>query len=1041
MKKALLTLSAFAVYALSGLLLAQPTYETLIEGPFSADRVYDDSQRREIPASVMVWEESLSRTVDNKYVIGSVTPFGFTSMAVLWEVVDLVHEAEDFRIRYRVSKNAEWTDWAFTEGAYHPDEVPRGMYVSELIMLSDMDTYNRFELELMVPAGVNVSRMEVDLIDITGGSKNSFHDLPVKEGKEKSRSGLTFPDYVPRSSWCLTDACLNPTYNVTYIDATHTIIHYGAAPNNYEDGAAVVASYWDYHVNTNGWFDIGYNYLLDKHGYMYQGRHNPELPYQDVRAAHAGPSNAVSIGVNFLGNTDNPPLYPTEVQLNKNIALLAWWYDYHGYDPTSSADIILQDPPHEIGERYRICGHRDVGNTFCPGNVLYAELPGMRIDVLEAMAPAGTFYSVGTESLVGEVDNFPSFRDAVEYINGMTDFSDDLSFYITSDLLEDCSSAGIGLAVDPSPYTITIKPAPGTTPTISFDYPADANAGPSGAFIIGMSGSTLDWADASTARNIIIDGSNTPDGTSRDLTITSTPGSHRNAKPLVLFGDVAHVEIKNLNVYHQAAHESSPIQVGFNGAITLRINHLSEAGDAPSNIVVDNCHLSADFPGVSPGYSGFNVFKTASDAIAYVDNLSITNNLIEGKANGIILAWAGENINISNNEIRIKQDISSDFQANAGIQIPVTPNQADVLIDANLFSGISTGTTAESVYVSAIDLLGGGSFSITNNMIRGFEATADQGFPGSLRGLYINNTEVNVLFAYNSMLLDELPHVSGETSLQYTAVKLVEGNVVMKNNIIAAMESDFAYNLLEINTPPDEMDNNLYYLPSLALANVAWYDGASHQSLHDWQTASGKDGNSIFSNPQFEASFDLRIQDHSPAKFNGTPIAGINSDYFGSERHPESPSIGAHENQMETIYYTLTFIVKDDQGNYVNDAVINLNGEYNTQGDYFFLVDMGTYVYIVESDCFVMEEGFVDLMYDMEHEVVLESVPGDANGDGLVNVLDVIAIANSFATGDYSSLCFVNADVNGDGQVNIQDIIIIINIFNQDKQIPHTGLK
>ncbi len=1043
MKKLFTALSFLAFYALSGLLHAQPVYETLIEGPFSADRVYDDSERRQIPASVMVWEESLVRTADNSYVVGSATPFAFTSLVVLWETGDPLFKADDFRVRFRVAKSdGEWTDWQFVEGAYHPEEVPRGLYVSELIMISDVSTYDQFELELMVPAGAHIGRLEVDLIDVTGGSKNSFDDLPVKQGEGKSPSGLVFPDYVPRSSWCLTNnACLNPTYSVTYIDATHTIIHYGAMPNNYESGAAVVYSYWDYHVNSNGWFDIGYNYLVDKYGDMYEGRHNPALPYQDVRAAHAGSSNAVSIGINFLGNTDNPALHPSEAQLGKNIQLLSWWYDYHGFDPTSSADIILQDPAGEIEERFRICGHRDVGATFCPGDVLYAELPGMRIDVMEAMIPDGTFYSVGAESLVGEIGNFPTFREAVAFINDMDDFSEDLIFFITGNLFEDCSDAGIGLAVDPSPYTITIKPAPGTTPTISFHYPEDVNAGPSGAFIIGMSGDSLDWTDAATAQNIIIDGSNTPDGTSRDLTITSTPDSHRNAKPLVLFGDVSHVEIKNLNVYHQAAYESSPIQVGFNGAITLRINHLSETGDAPNNILIHNCHLSVDFPGVSPGYTGFNVFKTTTDAIAYIENLSITHNLIEGKANGILLAWAGENINISNNEIRVNQDISPDFEANAGIQIPVTPNQADVSINANLFSGISTGATGESVYVSAIDMLGGGTFIITNNMIRGFEATADQGFTGSLRGVYINNAEANVLFAHNSMLLDALPHVNGETSLAYTAMKLVDGDIVMKNNIIAAMEGNFAYNLLEVSSLPSEMNHNLYYISSLNHANVAWYNGESLQSLHDWQVASGKDNHSLFSNPQYEASFDLRIQDHSPAKFNGTPLMGVNTDFFGSDRHAENPSIGAHENDMETWFYTLSFVLKDENGNHINDAVISLDGEYNTAGDYLFLVDMGTYVYIVESDCFVTQEGFVDVMWDVEHEVILEGVPGDANGDGLVNVLDVIEIANSFVFDHHGSLCFANADVNSDGLINVLDVIIIVNIFNDDKQIPHSGLR
>ncbi len=111
-----------------------------------------------------------------------------------------------------------------------------------------------------------------------------------------------FPEIITRSQWnaaVRSSVDVNASYTVTYITATHTVIHHGASPDTYTDGQAVVRSYWNYHVNSLGWTDIGYNYLVDKFGNLYQGRHNPSLPASDVRGAHAGNANSGSIGVNF----------------------------------------------------------------------------------------------------------------------------------------------------------------------------------------------------------------------------------------------------------------------------------------------------------------------------------------------------------------------------------------------------------------------------------------------------------------------------------------------------------------------------------------------------------------------------------------------------------------------------------------------------------------------------------------------------------------------------------------------------------------------
>jgi len=133
--------------------------------------------------------------------------------------------------------------------------------------------------------------------------------------------------------------------------------------------------------------------------------------------------------------------------------------------------------------------------------------------------------------------------------------------------------------------------------------------------------------------------------------------------------------------------------------------------------------------------------------------------------------------------------------------------------------------------------------------------------------------------------------------------------------------------------------------------------------------------------------------------------------------------------------YSVIFDVVDLDGEPITDAVITLGGQENDPGDYTFhgLVPRG-YNYTVQGDCSPTVSGHVVVVDEDVHvEVELETVMGDANGDGLVNVLDVIFIADYFASeGDVEDFCFENADVNQDGTINALDIILTIHIFIGD---------
>lgn len=304
------------------------------------------------------------------------TPEEFTSFGIGWTASTENYPAGLFDIVYKVHKpNKGWTNWDIDDGSTKPNETKSGYYKTNLLFGMDEREHDSIEFYIHPPEGETINEIYLILLNIQATSITDSENT-----KSGAKACPEFPEILTRTSWCNgVSACLNPSYTVTYRNPTHTVIHHGASPTTYTDGASVVRSYWNYHVNTNGWSDIGYNYLFDKYGNFFLGRHNPNFPNQDVHAAHAGASNPYSIGLNFLGNSDSPGTAPTNPQLDKCKEFLAWWYDYRGFDPTSSANIIKQS---DSNPSYlpRICGHRDVnpGGTSCPGNTLYALLPSLR---------------------------------------------------------------------------------------------------------------------------------------------------------------------------------------------------------------------------------------------------------------------------------------------------------------------------------------------------------------------------------------------------------------------------------------------------------------------------------------------------------------------------------------------------------------------------------------------------------------------------------------------------------------------------------------
>jgi hypothetical protein len=183
--------------------------------------------------------------------------------------------------------------------------------------------------------------------------------------------------FVSRTDWGCPDGEGAPRWPPAYTVVTHAVVHHTAGANDLVNWTAEVLNIWYFHTFTNGWGDIGYNFLIDPNGVIYEGRAGGN----GAIGAHFSCRNTNTVGVALLGTFSNVP--PTDAALASLERLLADLCKLNAIDPTA----IVYHPPSQLTVP-TILGHRD-GNpstqtctrTECPGDVLYSMLPMIRSDV------------------------------------------------------------------------------------------------------------------------------------------------------------------------------------------------------------------------------------------------------------------------------------------------------------------------------------------------------------------------------------------------------------------------------------------------------------------------------------------------------------------------------------------------------------------------------------------------------------------------------------------------------------------------------------
>jgi uncharacterized protein YgiM (DUF1202 family) len=184
------------------------------------------------------------------------------------------------------------------------------------------------------------------------------------------------PPIISRSDWGANESYrLNRNGNVKwppqYQTVEKVIIHHTDTAN-FQDPLVAIRSIYYYHAVTRGWGDIGYNYLVDFMGNVYEGRFGGE----NVIGGHAYQYARGSSGIGTMGR------FSTEATTPEALTGLVWITAWVG----RNLDPLGSGPFHQRPNLPTICGHRDVNDSTCPGEVLYGDLAEIRQYVSEVLA-------------------------------------------------------------------------------------------------------------------------------------------------------------------------------------------------------------------------------------------------------------------------------------------------------------------------------------------------------------------------------------------------------------------------------------------------------------------------------------------------------------------------------------------------------------------------------------------------------------------------------------------------------------------------------
>jgi len=277
------------------------------------------------------------------------TDFGFNAVGFVWKQPK--ENTYRLKIRTGTSRSAlsSWRTLSLM------DDVKDGSdrTSTDLYFPDQKSNYFQYQLELLRGDQLILEQFKPVYLDSTDSQFQT----------QTSTQSNSSPYIISRADWGCNESLM--TWTPEYAPVRKIIVHHTAGPNNPSDPKATIRGIYQYHAVTLGWGDIGYNYLVDQYGNVYQGRKGDN----GVIGGHASGYNTGSVGIAVLGTYTS--VAPSSAARNAVAKVSAWKAAYNGFKPNEKSS--WKDE-----YTYNVAGHRDYNSTACPGNAFYSCLSSIR---------------------------------------------------------------------------------------------------------------------------------------------------------------------------------------------------------------------------------------------------------------------------------------------------------------------------------------------------------------------------------------------------------------------------------------------------------------------------------------------------------------------------------------------------------------------------------------------------------------------------------------------------------------------------------------
>jgi hypothetical protein len=331
------------------------------------------------------------------------TTQGFRLLGVSW-----IAGAAAPRIEVAVRTRGErgWSSWrdlgadeetASPRGALPPEDAAGDVRAGTEPLYSGPSSGVQVRVDLS--GGALPADLRVDLVD----PGTSAADAGVAASVASAGAAVTQPPILTRAQWGA-DESLRSGFAGYGETIKAAFVHHTTGASDYTsaDVPGMIRAIYAYHTQTLGWSDIGYNFIVDRFGRLFEGRWGGmDKP---VIGAHTGGFNTDTVGVAALGDYEANPV-PAAVEAGLG-QVLGWKLGLHGRDPYGRTTLVSgggdnnRYPAGQAVEFDVVSGHRDASYTLCPGQYLYPRLPVLRSEAATYMGQPGPFRAVRPSRIV-----------------------------------------------------------------------------------------------------------------------------------------------------------------------------------------------------------------------------------------------------------------------------------------------------------------------------------------------------------------------------------------------------------------------------------------------------------------------------------------------------------------------------------------------------------------------------------------------------------------------------------------------------------------